>query len=76
MTHGFITIATGDVQYYKMAANLLHSYRYFSENPLPFAIFADTKTNTQTSLTRFGCFLMLNATISTSWSCSNFYRMT
>lgn len=43
MTHGFITIATGNVQYYKMAANLLHSYRYFSEKPLPFAIFADVK---------------------------------
>lgn len=41
MTHGFVTIATGDEQYYKMAVNLLHSYRHFSENPLPFAILAD-----------------------------------
>lgn len=41
MTHGFITIATGDEQYYKMAVNLLHSYRHFSENPLPFAILAE-----------------------------------
>lgn len=41
MTHGFITIATGDEQYYKMAANLLHSYRHFSGKPLPFAILAD-----------------------------------
>ena len=41
MTHGFITIATGDTQYYQMAVNLLHSYRYFSKAPLPFAILAD-----------------------------------
>lgn len=41
MTYGFITIATGDEQYYKLAVNLLHSYRHFSENPLPFAILAD-----------------------------------
>lgn len=41
MTHGFITIATGDVQYYKMAENLLCSYRRFSKAPLPFAILAD-----------------------------------
>lgn len=41
MTHGFITIATGDVQYYKMAENLLRSYRRFSKAPLPFAILAD-----------------------------------
>lgn len=41
MTHGFITIATGDEQYYKMAVNLLHSYRHFSPSPLPFAILAD-----------------------------------
>lgn len=38
---GFFTVATGDEQYYRMAANLLHSYRYFSKNPLPFAILAD-----------------------------------
>lgn len=41
MTHGFITIAAGDEQYYRLAVNLLHSYRHFSENPLPFAILAD-----------------------------------
>ncbi len=41
MTHGFVTIATGDAQYYKMAANLLHSYRWFCSSPLPFAILAD-----------------------------------
>ena len=41
MTKGFITIATGDKQYYKIAANLLLSYRCFSESPCPFAIIAD-----------------------------------
>ena len=41
MTKGFITIATGDKQYYMIAANLLLSYRCFSESPCPFAIIAD-----------------------------------
>lgn len=41
MTKGIITIATGDKHYYKIAANLLKSYRYFSDNPLPFAIIAE-----------------------------------
>ena len=38
MTHGFITIATGDEQYYRMAVNLLRSYRYFTGS---FAVLAD-----------------------------------
>lgn len=41
MTKGFITIATGKKHYYKIAANLLLSYRFFSKNPLPFAIIAE-----------------------------------
>ena len=41
MTHGFITIATGDEQYYRMAVNLLSSYRYFTGSALPFAVLAD-----------------------------------
>ncbi len=41
MTKGFITIATGNEQYYKMAVNLLHSYKNCSATPLPFAIIAD-----------------------------------
>lgn len=41
MFHGFLTIVAGDEKYYKMAANLLQSYRYFSKSPLPFAILAD-----------------------------------
>lgn len=40
-TKGFITIATGKEEYYKLAGNLLHSYRYFCSDPLPFAILAD-----------------------------------
>lgn len=41
MTRGLITIATGNLQYYKIAANLLKSYRFFSKSPLPFAIIAE-----------------------------------
>lgn len=41
MTRGFVTIATGSAQYYKIAANLLQSYRYFAAEPLPFAIIAE-----------------------------------
>ncbi|MCR5652726.1 MAG: hypothetical protein K6F88_02900 [Ruminococcus sp.] len=38
---GYITIATGDIHYYEIAANLLLSYRFFCKNPLPFAIIAE-----------------------------------
>ena len=41
MTQGFITIATGKEEYYRLAHNLLRSYRYFCKEPLPFAILAD-----------------------------------
>ena len=41
MTKGFITLATGNERYFKLASNLLKSYRFFSKNPLPFAIIAD-----------------------------------
>ena len=40
-TIGFFTVATGEEHYYRLAQNLLRSYRYFSEKPLPFAILAD-----------------------------------
>ena len=43
MSRGFITIATGKEHYYKIAANLLLSYRYYSAEPEPFAIIADRK---------------------------------
>lgn len=42
-TIGFFTVATGDEHYYRLAQNLLNSYRLFSENPLPFALLADRK---------------------------------
>ena len=41
MTKGFLTIATGNEKYFILAKNLLNSYRYFSEKPLPFAIITD-----------------------------------
>lgn len=41
MTKGFITLATGEERYFKMALNLLKSYRLFSVEPLPFAILTD-----------------------------------
>ncbi len=41
MTRGFVTIATGNEKYYRIAANLLHSYRLFSADPMPFALICD-----------------------------------
>ncbi len=41
MTRGFITVATGNKQYYQLAYNLLKSYRFFTNEPLPFAIIAE-----------------------------------
>lgn len=43
LTKGFITIATGKEQYYKIAQNLLRSYRFTTKKPLPFAILCDTE---------------------------------
>lgn len=40
---GFITIATGDEEYYFLAANLLKSYRYFAGERLPFGILCDRR---------------------------------
>lgn len=40
MTRGFVTLATGDVRYYKMAFNLLRSFRLFDPDT-PFAILCD-----------------------------------
>lgn len=42
-TRGFITVATGSEEYYKLARNLLRSYRYFCKEPLPFAVLTDQK---------------------------------
>lgn len=41
MTRGFITIATGNIHYYEIAANLLLSYRAHTSHPYSFAIIAE-----------------------------------
>jgi len=41
MTRGFITIATGDETYFRLARNLLVSYKLYCEHPMPFAILCD-----------------------------------
>lgn len=41
MTRGFITIATGKEVYYRLAKNLLLSYKLFCDQPMPFAIMCD-----------------------------------
>ena len=43
MTRGFVTMATGNDNYYRIARNLLRSYRYFSANPMPFSLICDRK---------------------------------
>ena len=40
---GFITLATGNEQFYKMAHNLLLSYRYHTKSKTPFAILCDRR---------------------------------
>lgn len=49
MTRGFITLATGSEKYYKLARNMLLSYRLFCPNPMPFAIMCD-RENEYTAL--------------------------
>lgn len=41
ISRGFITVATGNERYYRMALNLLRSYRMNCESPMRFAIIAD-----------------------------------
>lgn len=41
MTQGFVTIATGDEQYYRLARTLLRSYRQNAQEPMRFAVIAD-----------------------------------
>lgn len=40
-TRGFVTIATGNLRYFRLARNLLYSYRHCSVSPYPFAIITD-----------------------------------
>lgn len=46
---GFVTLATGNIRYFRMAVNLLQSYRFFAKDKYPFAIIAD-KENEYTKL--------------------------
>lgn len=41
MQKGFVTIATGDERYYRMARTLLRSYRQTCDDPMRFALIAD-----------------------------------
>lgn len=41
MTKGFVTIATGDIKYYKLARTLLRSYRQTCSEQMKFAIMCD-----------------------------------
>lgn len=43
MTKGFVTIATGREEYYKLASNLLASYKYHTRRPMPWAILCDAE---------------------------------
>ena len=47
MTRGFVTIATGKDRYFKLARNLLASYRLFAKGPgaAPFAIICDREND-------------------------------
>ena len=38
---GFVTLAVGDIKYYRLAANLLKSYKLHTASPMPWAIYAD-----------------------------------
>lgn len=40
---GFVTLAVGDEKYYRLAVNLLKSYKYHTASSYPFAIIADRK---------------------------------
>ena len=45
MTRGFITIATGNEKYYRLAQNLLLSYKLLCDHPMPFAIMCDREND-------------------------------
>ena len=42
-TKGFLTIATGNIAYYKLAYNLLRSYKLFSTADVPFCLLCDSE---------------------------------
>ena len=45
MLKGFVTIATGDERYYRMARTLLRSYRQTCKSPVRFAVIADRENS-------------------------------
>ena len=45
-TRGFVTIATGSEKYYRLAENLLRSYRLHAGDDTPFAIICDRENDT------------------------------
>ncbi len=45
MSRGFVTIATGDERYYRMARTLLRSYRQTCKAPVRFAVIADRENS-------------------------------
>ena len=45
MKRGFVTMATGGDQFYRIALNLLKSYKFFTTEPLSFAIICDRKNS-------------------------------
>ena len=75
MTHGFITIATGDAQYYKMAVNLLRTAG-FPRHRFRLLFWRIRKTNIQRSLMMCGFSRKCIAIIWISWKCSHFCPMT
>jgi hypothetical protein len=42
---GFVTLAVGERKYFELAKNLLKSYKFHTNNPLPFAIVADREND-------------------------------
>ncbi len=52
MTRGFVTIATGGACYYRLAENLLLSYRRLARDPLPFAILCEEENRVTASFDR------------------------
>ncbi len=53
---GFVTIAAGTGRYYKLAVNLLDSYRFHAIHPKPFAIICD-RENEYTA--QFDCVILM-----------------
>ena len=64
MTRGFITIATGNEKYYRLAQNLLLSYKLFCDHPMPFAIMCDRENDITA---QFDQVVLLEHPLNTFW---------